>query len=111
MKVAYLNEEIRDKSEIIQKSRVRIGDQEREIQKFREELRDNSELLRKAKKTIQMQEALLNLYEKPLPPLPRKTNKFQQVRTKIKNKFLQLAEKVKFQKQTMVARMEVSVKK
>jgi len=65
--VAYLNEEIRDKSEIIQKSRVRIGDQEREIQKFREELRDNSELLRNAKKTIQTQEALLNLYEKPLP--------------------------------------------
>jgi hypothetical protein len=69
-------------------------------------------MLRKAKKTIQMQEALLNLYEKPLPPLPRKINKFQQVRTKIKDKFLQLTEKVKFQKQTiMVAKMEVPVKR
>jgi DNA repair exonuclease SbcCD ATPase subunit len=108
---AALREEIRGKSEIIQKSRVTIENQEREIQKLREELKDNSELLRKARKTIQAQEALLNLYEKPLPSLPKKANKFQQLGTKIKTNFLQLKENVKLQKQAIVARMEIPIKK
>jgi hypothetical protein len=89
-----------------------IENQEREIQKLREELKDNSELLRKARKTIQAQEMLLNLHEKPLPSLPKKANKFQQLGTKIKTNYLQLKEKVniKFRKQAIVARIEIPIK-
>ena len=60
--------------------------------------------------TIQIQETLLNLADKPLPPLPKKQNRFQCLGTGIKVKAQKLVEKIKSQTQEMVARIEIKVK-
>ena len=48
-------------------------------------------------------------FNKPLPPLPRKTkqNKFRQLGAKIKTGFQKLVEKTKNQRQELIARIEI----
>lgn len=102
-KIKVLSKDLGIANSMIRQLQTGAEEKDSRIEWFRKEL-DNSNT--KLKET----EDLLYLSNKPLPPLPKKQNKFKLVGIKLKNKLSQLAEKTKSQVREMVARIEVKSK-
>jgi hypothetical protein len=87
-----------------------IEDRDNTIIDLRKDLKEKQELLDEGDEQNEELKRQLDLERKPLPPLPKKQNKFKQLGTKIKTKFQNLVKKVKHQEQELVARIEVNPK-
>lgn len=99
-----LNKEIVSKSKLLLENQEIIEGKDKEIKKLRNELKTERNLLENALNTIEEKDKLIDLSNKPLPKIP---SKFKIFKSKIKTKFCHLAEKVKRQKQELVAKIEV----
>lgn len=105
-----LEEEIKNKSEILEENRKLIEKQGKENIKLQSELENESELLREARKIIEKQELELYLSNKPLPKTP---SKFKVLKERVKTnfkQFQQLIKKTRIKTQEFAARIEVKVK-
>jgi hypothetical protein len=112
-----LHEEIEDKTELLETANGIIDNREAEIRNLSKGLGEKSELLDEAhevignrEKEIQELQNQLYLFNKPLPPLPKKQSKLQQLGTKIKSKlhnFQNLTKKIKQESRELIARIEI----
>jgi len=105
-----LTKEVKEKSQMLQKSGKRLAEEISKNEELREESEEKSKMLAKNEKKFdeEREELKRQLYleRKPLPSLPKKQNKFRHLGKKIKTKFQCLIEK-ESKKQEFVAKIEV----
>jgi len=112
-----LNKEVADKSEKIETANKNLEIKDEQIKTLQTELEEKTERVEKITEKFEKLETtqketenLLYLANKPLPALPKETNKqnkLQQLIKKIKVKFQQSIKRKESQEQKMIARIEV----
>lgn len=105
-----LIKEYNDCVDLLHETDELIEDRDNTIGDLRKDSKERQELLDERDEQNEELRRQLDLERKPLPSLPKKQNKFQQLGTKIKTKFQNLVKKVKHQERELVARIEVNPK-
>ena len=107
-----LNDEIKQKSLMLQKSDKMLEEEVTKNTKLQEESEEKSKMLARSEEREEELNRQLYLERKPLPALPKKRNTFQKLGSRIKTKFQklqQLVENKKHQTQEFTVQIEVKV--
>jgi len=112
-----LKKEVAEKMNLLQTANANLERAQGIIEQKDKEISEKDNQLEKAvsksetqDKRIELLESELYLFQKPLPPLPKKQRKVRKLLTGLKTKFQQSIKKSKKQETEMIAKMEIKTK-